>query len=126
MMLWLKLLTFFEVLSLSVCLNLTTATVSDIHAAILANVVTCRDVIQGYLDRVVAYDRNGPNLQSIITVNPRALMDAIALDNRYKASKKLVGVIHCAPMVIKDNIDVAGLPTTAGLNAFRVRAKKYF
>src|SRR5215470_13841530 len=56
------------------------ATISSIHAALSARTVTCVQVIQSYLNRVNAYDHKGPALNSIITVNPRALDTAAQMD----------------------------------------------
>ena len=68
---------------------------------------------QTYLDRIEAYDKRGPALNAIIVVNPNALTTADELDARF-AQSGLVGPLHCIPMIVKDNYDFAGLPTTAG------------
>ena len=60
--------------------NLEEATIADIQAAFAAGALTCRQLTQLYLNRIAAYDDNGPTLNSIITVNPRALETATALD----------------------------------------------
>jgi hypothetical protein len=46
------------------------ATIADIHAAIRSKVLTCRQLVQTYLDRIEAYDKKGPALNAIIVVNP--------------------------------------------------------
>jgi amidase len=89
------------------------ATIADIHAAIRSKDLTCRQLVEMYLDRIQAYDKKGPALNAIIVVNPSAIADADELDSRF-ARSGLVGPLHCVPMIIKDNYDVAGLPTTAG------------
>jgi amidase len=88
-------------------------TIADIHAAIGSKDLTCRQLVQMYLDRIEAYDKRGPSLNAIIVVNPGALASADMLDARF-ASSGFVGPLHCVPMIIKDNYDVAGFPTTAG------------
>ena len=88
-------------------------TIADIHAAIRSKDLTCRQLVQMYLDRMEAYDKKGPSLNAIIVVNPNALANADILDARF-ANSGLVGPLHCVPMIIKDNYDVLGLPTTAG------------
>jgi Asp-tRNA(Asn)/Glu-tRNA(Gln) amidotransferase A subunit family amidase len=75
--------------------------------------------MQGFLNRVAAYDRKGPALGVVISVNARALDEADALDRAFSASGKLTGPLHGIPVLAKDNYDVAGLPTTAGSAAMR-------
>lgn len=70
--------------------------------------LTCDEVTQRYLARIETYN---PELRAVISVNPQAQAEAHALDALPKAQR---GVLHGVPMLIKDNIDVAGLPTTAG------------
>jgi hypothetical protein len=52
------------------------ATVDDIHAAFKSGKLTARKLVQGYIDRINAYDKAGPNINSIITINPTALEQA--------------------------------------------------
>src|SRR4249919_1983222 len=56
------------------------ATVADIRAALAAHEITCRQLVQMYLDRIEAYDKKGPLLNAIVMVNPNALATADALD----------------------------------------------
>src|SRR5436305_676441 len=58
--------------------------IDDIHAAIKAGRLTVRQLVQGYLARIEAYDKKGPNINSVITVNPDALAEADKLDADYK------------------------------------------
>jgi amidase len=88
-------------------------TIADIRAAIAAKDLTCRQLVQMYLERIEAYDRKGPSLNAIVVINPNALADADTLDARFSNSG-FVGPLHCVPMIIKDNYDVVGFPTTAG------------
>jgi amidase len=89
------------------------ATIADIHAAIRAKDLTCRQLVQMYLDRIQAYDKTGPSLNAIVVINPNALTTADELDARF-AQSGFFGPLHCVPMIVKDNYDLAGLPTTAG------------
>jgi amidase len=89
------------------------ATIADIHAAIRSKDLTCRRLVQTYLDRIEAYDKKGPALNAIIVVNPNALATADELDARF-AQSGFAGPLHCIPMIVKDNYDFAGLPTTGG------------
>jgi amidase len=89
------------------------ATIGDIHAALKSGAVTCRSLVQMYLDRIEAYDKRGPALNAILTINPKALTTADELDKAY-AAKGPVGTLHCVPVLLKDNFDTADLPTTSG------------
>ena len=89
------------------------ATVADIEAAFAAGALSCPALVQMYLDRIAAYDDGGPLLNSIITVNPRALDVARELDVE-RAARGPRGALHCIPVLLKDNIDTADMPTTNG------------
>jgi Asp-tRNA(Asn)/Glu-tRNA(Gln) amidotransferase A subunit family amidase len=89
------------------------ATIEDVHAEFKAGRLTSRALVRAYLDRIEAYDKHGPMINSVITINPKALEDADALDAAYKRSGP-VGPLHGIPVVVKDQMDVAGLPTTLG------------
>jgi amidase len=75
--------------------------------------LTSRDLTQAYLDRIAAVDDAGPTVNAVIELNPRALADAEALDAERKAGT-IRGPLHGLPVLIKDNIDVAGLVNSAG------------
>src|SRR6267154_6226241 len=71
------------------------ATVESIHAAFATKTLTCTALVKSYLARIEAYDKQGPALRAIITVNPDALGIAAKLDKQYKDSKGRVGPLHC-------------------------------
>src|SRR5215471_17232631 len=89
------------------------ATISDIHAALEARQLTCRQLVQLYIDRIEAYDKKGPALNAIIMVNPNALAVADALDAKY-AQSSFAGPLHCVPVIVKDNFNTVDMPTSAG------------
>jgi amidase len=89
------------------------ATIARILAALKAKDLTCRQLVQMYLDRIEAYDRKGPALNAIIVVNPNALATADALDARL-ARSGVAGPLHCVPMIVKDNFDTVDMPTSGG------------
>jgi len=75
------------------------------------------DVVSAYLDRIIEIDINGPQLNSIIEINPDALKIAEELDNEMAAGK-IRGPMHGVPVILKDNIDTEdNMPTTAGATA---------
>ena len=49
------------------------ATIADIRSAIESPELTCRQLVQMYIDRIEAYDKRGPALNAIIMINPKAL-----------------------------------------------------
>src|SRR5215475_3437588 len=89
------------------------ATVADIQAAFRARTLTCRALVQMYLDRIEAYDKKGPALNAIVVTNPDALKVADALDGRFTQSGP-VGPLHCVPLIVKDNYETTDMPTSAG------------
>jgi Asp-tRNA(Asn)/Glu-tRNA(Gln) amidotransferase A subunit family amidase len=93
-------------------------TVEDVHAAFKSGKLTARQLVQGYLDRISAYDKQGPTINSIITLNPNALAEADNLDAAYRRSG-LTGPLHGIPILVKDEIDTAGMPTTLGTVVFK-------
>ena len=93
------------------------ASIDDIHAAYRSGTLTARQLTQAYLDRIEAYDQQGPTINSIITLNPNALEDADRLDATYRTSG-FVGPLHGITVLVKDEIDTAGMPTTMGTLVF--------
>jgi Asp-tRNA(Asn)/Glu-tRNA(Gln) amidotransferase A subunit family amidase len=89
------------------------ATIAQIHAAMKSGQLTCRALVQQYLRRIEAYDKNGPAINAIVVVNPEALAQADALDARYAKSGP-VGALHCVPTIVKDNFETIGLQSAAG------------
>lgn len=89
------------------------ATISQIHATMKAGRLTCRGLVEQYLRRIDAYDKNGPALNAIVVTNADALKQADALDQRFKQSGP-VGALHCIPTVVKDNYETIGLQSANG------------
>ena len=92
---------------------LDTVTIADVNAALAKGTLTSERLVQTFLARIQSFDRQGPMLRSIISVNPKALETARALD----AERKTRGprsIRHGIPIVVKDNIDTADMATTGG------------
>ena len=87
--------------------------IAEVHAAMKAKSLSCRALVQTYLDRIAAYDKRGPAINSLITVNSRALTLADSLD-RVLNSGAEIGPLHCIPMIVKDNFETKDMQTTAG------------
>jgi len=78
-----------------------------------AGTLTSRALTQAYLRRIAAIDDAGPRLNAVIELNPKATVDADALDAE-RSSGKVRGPLHGIPVLLKDNIDVAGMANSAG------------
>jgi amidase len=97
--------------------DLSTATIADINAAMDAGALTSEKLVGLYLKRIDAYDRKGPKLNAVVTLNENATAEARALDAE-RRQKGRRSPLHGIPIVLKDLIDVAGMPTTAGFKPF--------
>jgi Asp-tRNA(Asn)/Glu-tRNA(Gln) amidotransferase A subunit family amidase len=75
------------------------ASIADIHQAMQAGTLTCHNLVQQYLDRLEAYDKQGPAVNAILYVNPRALQQADAMDQEFKRTGKLKP-LGCIPIVL--------------------------
>jgi amidase len=92
----------------------TEATIRRMQTALAAGPITCVQLVQAYLNRIKAYDDEGPALNAIITINPRALETAAEMDRLYAANRFASRPLHCIPVILKDNYDTADMPTTGG------------
>ena len=78
---------------------------------------TIYDVVSYYLWRIESIDRSGPELNSVIQINPEALAIAKELDVEL-TNGKVRGPLHGIPVLLKDNIDTHDqMETTAGSRA---------
>jgi Asp-tRNA(Asn)/Glu-tRNA(Gln) amidotransferase A subunit family amidase len=89
------------------------ASIAQIHAALRDGRITCRTLVEQYLRRIDAYDKNGPALNALVVVNPAVLKEAEDLDRR-AAAGGVAGPLHCIPIVVKDNFETAGLQSANG------------
>jgi amidase len=89
------------------------ATIAGVHRAFESGGLTAKKLVEMYLKRIEAYDRKGPRLNAVITVNPKAPDEAAALDKKFKKSG-LAGPLHGIPVLLKDNVNTKGIPTTGG------------
>lgn len=93
--------------------NLRTASVANIQSAVAAGALTYERLVQLYLDRIEAYDQQGPSLNAILEINPRALEIARELDEERRTSG-LRSPLHGIPIVVKDAVDVHDIPSAGG------------
>jgi amidase len=94
----------------SVDLDLETASVAAVSAAMESGATTSAELVTAYLERI---ERLDPLVNAIRCLAPDAEGRAAALDAE-RRDGRVRGPLHGVPVLLKDNIDVAGLPTTAG------------
>jgi amidase len=88
-------------------------TIAEIQSALRNGTLTCRSLVEQYLARIAADDKQGAALNAIVQTNPDALKTADDLDRRFRQSGP-VGPMHCVPVLVKDNYETLDMPTTAG------------
>jgi len=86
------------------------ATIASVHGVLFTRRNSCRDVVSAFIARIEAYN---VDINAIITLNPDALNDADQLDLSLSVGNA-TGSLFCIPILLKDNYDAAGLPTTGG------------
>ncbi|MGB5666361.1 MAG: amidase [Maribacter sp.] len=91
-------------------IDLTELTIADIHAAYIEGTYNSQQLIEAYLKRIQNFDGE---INAITTINQNALLIAKRLDEEYEETKTL-RPLHGIPIIVKDNINTADLPTTAG------------
>ena len=89
------------------------ASITEIRDALDGGQVSSVQLVRQYLDRIQAYDKQGPKLNSIVRVNPQALAQAQALDTERQRTGSR-GPLHGVPIVVKDNYNTDHMPTTGG------------
>lgn len=94
-------------------LDISSASIAELNQAYASGKLTSEKVVAAYLKRIEAYDKRGPTINAVITLNPKALATAKALDAERKKGK-VRGPLHGIPVVLKDNFDTFDMPTTAG------------
>jgi Asp-tRNA(Asn)/Glu-tRNA(Gln) amidotransferase A subunit family amidase len=93
-------------------------TVQTLTAALAKGEISAEAVAEQSLARIAAEDGR---LRAVITPNPDVLTDARRIDAR-RAAGQAVGRLAGVPVLVKDTMDMAGLPTTGGWSLFSARA----
>ena len=96
--------------------DVTEKSIPELAQAMESGEVTSRGLVEGYLERIGAYDERGPALRAMITVNANALAEADVLDAE-RATSGPRGPLHGVPVIVKDNFDTVDMPTTGGIIA---------
>jgi amidase len=91
----------------------TEKSITELQDAMTSGRVSSAELTRAYLARIAAYDHDGPAINVMIRLNPRARADAAALDAE-RESGHVRGPMHGIPIVLKDNYDTKELATSAG------------
>src|ERR687886_559512 len=93
------------------------ATIDQLHEAMRGGELTAQALVESYLERIEAYDRGGPGLNSILAVNEGAGARAAELDDSLSRTGELAGPLHGVPVLVKDCVETTELDTTFGSKA---------
>lgn len=94
-------------------------TLPEIASALDKGELSSAELVKLYLQRIDAIDKQGPGLQTVLSINPDALTQAQALD-AMRTDGLIKGPLHGVPILLKDNIEsLDNMPTTAGAVALK-------
>ena len=99
-------------------MNLLEASIESIQQTMNSGSLTAVQLTQYYLDRIAAYDQKGPGLNSIRVLNDDVLKQAEALDDE-RNQQRARSMLHGIPILVKDNYETKGMPTTVGSVLFK-------
>lgn len=95
-------------------LALEEVTIDGVHAAFASGALTAKVLVSDYLARIQDIDKSGPTLNSIISLNPKALEAAETLDQHHAKTGALFGPLHGIPILVKDQVETKDVVTTFG------------
>jgi Asp-tRNA(Asn)/Glu-tRNA(Gln) amidotransferase A subunit family amidase len=98
-------------------IQLVEASINDLQLALLNGDVSCREIVEGYMARIEAYDQSR-GINAITEINLNALVRADTIDQAL-ATNQPMPELFCAPLLIKDNFDTADMVTTGGSIALK-------
>ena len=93
--------------------DLLTAGVADIQNAVESGKLTYERLVEMYLQRIEVYDKNGPKLNAVVAINPKAREIARELDKE-RTAKGRRSPLHGIPIAVKDTVDVKDIASAGG------------
>src|ERR1700722_8048712 len=95
--------------------DLTNGTIGELAARLRDGTLSAAALLEDCLARIVANDRQGATLSALLRVDASsARKEAREQDAQFARTGQVLGPLHGIPLVVKDNIDVRGVPTTSG------------
>ena len=91
-------------------MDLSELTITAIHNAYENGTCNSQELVAAYLDQIKEIDGE---INALTFINLNALSIAKELDEEYQKTK-ILRPLHGIPLIVKDNINTKGLPTTAG------------
>ncbi|MCL1808878.1 MAG: amidase family protein [Clostridiales bacterium] len=98
----------------AVTVDLQNTTIDDMQKLVRAGKLTYEQLTRMYLTRIEMYEFNTFKLNSVRTLNPSALSDAAKCDVAFAEDPAVANGMFGIPVLLKDNINVVGMPNTAG------------
>lgn len=95
------------------------SSIAELHRCYLDGTSTAALVVEVFLSRIESYDQRGPAINAVTAKNPAVRADAAKLDAQLAESGRLVGPLHGVPILVKDQIETAGIETNFGSVAMR-------
>jgi amidase len=92
--------------------------IEQLRAAMDSGRVSSEQLVRYYLDRIERFDKAGPRINALISVNPKALEQARQLDGG-AAKAPHHGLLYGIPFIAKDNYNTAGIPTSGGSSVLK-------
>src|ERR1700693_4873019 len=94
------------------------ATIEQLRFALDSGQISSEKLVRYYLGRIERFDKQGPRINALISLNPKALEQARTLDAEGK-DQAHKGILYGIPFVAKDNYNTAGIPTSGGSAALQ-------
>ena len=100
-------------------LDFTEYSILEYHAALRRGAVTAEELTMWYIKRIEELNEKGPELRAVVTINPDAVSQARDADAYFAKTGQFIGSLHGVPILVKDQVETAGLRTTRGSRLYK-------